>query len=91
MDPETLSLQLAALHADLKNARELDPQSRQLLAEVLADIQRLMAVQGGAEERDFRGAACQVLWFVGLGRLIAAGLADFAQDQQDCDADYDDQ
>jgi Domain of unknown function (DUF4404) len=46
MNPETLSVQLAALHEDLKGARELDPQSRQLLAEVLADIQRLMALQG---------------------------------------------
>ena len=36
MDPETLSRQLAELHADLEDARELDPQSRQLLAEVLA-------------------------------------------------------
>ena len=57
MDPETLSLQLAALHADLKNARELDPQSRQLLAEVLADIQRLMAVQGGAAQPPSRSLA----------------------------------
>ena len=48
MDPETLSVQLAKLHEDLKGARELDPQSRQLLAEVLGDIQRLMAAQGGA-------------------------------------------
>jgi Domain of unknown function (DUF4404) len=57
MDPETLSLQLAALHADLKGARELDPQSRQLLAEVLADIQRLMAVQGDAAEPPSRSIA----------------------------------
>ena len=48
MDPETLSVQLAKLREDLKGARELDPQSRQQLAEVLADIQRLMAVQGSA-------------------------------------------
>jgi hypothetical protein len=48
MVPETLSVQLAKLHEDLKGARELDPQSRQLLAEVLADIQRLMAAQGSA-------------------------------------------
>jgi Domain of unknown function (DUF4404) len=57
MDPETLSVQLAALHADLKDARELDPQSRQLLAEVLADIQRLMAVQGGAVQSPSRSLA----------------------------------
>ena len=57
MDPETLSRQLAALHADLKDARELDPQSRQLLAEVLADIQRLMAVQGGAVQPPSRSLA----------------------------------
>jgi hypothetical protein len=57
MDPETLNSQLTALHADLKDARELDPQSRQLLAEVLADIQRLMAVQGSAEPPHSRSLA----------------------------------
>jgi Domain of unknown function (DUF4404) len=48
MDPETLNVQLTKLHEDLKGARELDPQSRQLLAEVLEDIQRLMGAQGSA-------------------------------------------
>jgi hypothetical protein len=48
MDPKTLSMQLAKLHEDLKGAPELDTQSRQLLGEVLGDIQRLMAAQAGA-------------------------------------------
>jgi hypothetical protein len=48
MDPETLRAQLAKLHEDLKSARELDPLSNQLLAEVLKDIQRLMEVESGA-------------------------------------------
>jgi len=42
MDPEALRAQLARLHEDLKSAPRLDAQSRQLLAEVLKDIQRLM-------------------------------------------------
>ena len=57
MDPETLSVQLAKLREDLKGARELDPQSKQLLAEVLGDIQRLMAVQGSAARPPGRSLA----------------------------------
>jgi hypothetical protein len=49
MYPETLSMQLAKLHEDLKDARELDPQSRELLAEVLRDIQHLMPARSDAE------------------------------------------
>ena len=42
MDSETLRDQLSKLHAELKSARTVDPQSNQLLGEVLADIKRLM-------------------------------------------------
>lgn len=45
MSPETLSAQLARLHEDLQNARELDPRSSELLAEVLQDIRRLTEPQ----------------------------------------------
>ena len=48
MDPETLRMQLANLREDLKGAPELDPKSRQLLAEALGDIQHLIAEQGDA-------------------------------------------
>ena len=46
MDPETLSEQLAKLHEELQNARELDPRSSELLAEVLQDIRRLIGAAG---------------------------------------------
>jgi Domain of unknown function (DUF4404) len=41
MDPEALRAQLAKLHEDLKSAPRLDAEARQLLGEVLKDIQRL--------------------------------------------------
>jgi hypothetical protein len=47
MDPEALRDQLARLHQDLKSAPRLDPEGRQLLGEVLKDIQRLMEADAG--------------------------------------------
>jgi hypothetical protein len=42
MDPETLRNQLAALHEELRQTRQVDPRSSALLAEVLRDIQRIL-------------------------------------------------
>jgi hypothetical protein len=48
MDPDALRDQLANLHEQLRNARDVDPRSNQLLGEVLKDIQRLMEPPRGA-------------------------------------------
>lgn len=42
MDPEALRTHLAALHAELGRVERVDPQSAQLLAEIVQDIKRLM-------------------------------------------------
>jgi|SRR5450759_921685 enoyl-CoA hydratase/carnithine racemase len=42
MDPNLLRDQLSKLHAELGSVRHVDPRSKQLLAEVLEDIQRLL-------------------------------------------------
>ncbi|HMK87732.1 MAG TPA: DUF4404 family protein [Steroidobacteraceae bacterium] len=42
MDPKLLRDQLAQLHEELVNVRDVDPASTELLAEVLEDIQRLL-------------------------------------------------
>jgi len=42
MDPETLRRHLSTLHEELRDARQIDPRSSALLAEVLKDIQRLL-------------------------------------------------
>jgi hypothetical protein len=42
MDPKILRDQLGKLHEELGGVRHVDPQSRQLLTEVLEDIQRLL-------------------------------------------------
>jgi Domain of unknown function (DUF4404) len=42
MDPKILRDQLGKLHQELGGVRHVDPQSRQLLTEVLEDIQRLL-------------------------------------------------
>ena len=47
MDPETLRNQLAALHEELRQTRQVDPRSSALLAEVLRDIQRILDEAGG--------------------------------------------
>jgi hypothetical protein len=47
MDPETLREQLAALHEELRQTRQIDPRSSALLADVLRDIQRLLDDAGG--------------------------------------------
>jgi predicted component of type VI protein secretion system len=47
MNPEALRAQLSKLHEDLKSAPRLDPQSHQLLSEVLKDIQRLLEADSG--------------------------------------------
>jgi phytoene/squalene synthetase len=58
MDPETLRGHLSTLHEELRDAREIDPRSSALLAEVLKDIQRILdadsleARSGGAPLTD---------------------------------------
>ena len=42
MDPNLLRDQLSKLHEELGGVRQVDPRSKQLLAEVLEDIQRLL-------------------------------------------------
>ena len=42
MDPDILRDQLGKLHEELGGLRHVDPRSKQLLAEVLEDIQRLL-------------------------------------------------
>jgi enoyl-CoA hydratase/carnithine racemase len=42
MDPNLLRDQLSKLHEELGSVRHVDPRSKQLLAEVLEDIQRLL-------------------------------------------------
>jgi hypothetical protein len=48
MDSDLLSDHLARLHEELKNVRDVDPRSNQLLSEILKDIQRLRDAQSGA-------------------------------------------
>lgn len=50
MEKQHLREQLASLHVALANAGEVGPEARELLAEVLDDIQRLLE----AEERERR-------------------------------------
>src|ERR1700722_3668837 len=50
MDPDTLRGQLTVLHEELRAARQVDPRSGALLAEILKDIQRLLEA-GGSEAR----------------------------------------
>ena len=45
MDPDVLRDQLARLHAELGQMRQVDPRSNQLLVDVLKDIQRLLEQQ----------------------------------------------
>jgi hypothetical protein len=42
MDSDTLRGHLTALHEELRDARQIDPRSSALLAEVLKDIQRIL-------------------------------------------------
>src|SRR5450755_2658548 len=42
MDPKILRDQLSKLHEELGSVRHVDPRSKQLLVEVLEDIQRLL-------------------------------------------------
>ena len=42
MDPKILRDQLSKLHEELGGVRHVDPRSKQLLTEVLEDIQRLL-------------------------------------------------
>jgi len=42
MDPQALRAQLTKLHEELRSAPRLDAEARELLAEILKDIQRLM-------------------------------------------------
>jgi hypothetical protein len=41
MNPDTLKQTLAALHQELSQAPTLDEQSRQLLREIMSDVERL--------------------------------------------------
>jgi hypothetical protein len=43
MDPELLRDHLNRLHEELRQVREVDPRSSELLSEVLQDIQRVLA------------------------------------------------
>jgi len=42
MDPNVLRDQLMKLHEELHSAQSIDPRSKQLLAEIVEDIKRLM-------------------------------------------------
>jgi hypothetical protein len=44
MDAEELRATHAKIHAELGNAGQLDPESRRILAEIMQDISRLIAV-----------------------------------------------
>jgi phytoene/squalene synthetase len=48
MDPETLRGHLSTLHEELRDARQIDPRSSALLAEVLKDIQRILDADNAA-------------------------------------------
>jgi hypothetical protein len=48
MDHQALRDQLTRLHRELSGARRVDPQSRQLLVDILHDITRLTEVSDGA-------------------------------------------
>ena len=47
--------QLAALHAELGRTRSVDPQQRQLLADLLGDITRLLRKPGAAQDQSVTG------------------------------------
>ena len=49
MNPETLKKTLAALHEELSQARALDERSRQLLHEIMRDIETLGPSPSSAE------------------------------------------
>lgn len=53
MDPNTLRDQLAKLHEELAHAKRVDPQSRQLLSEIMVDITRLIEKPKVAVARPF--------------------------------------
>ena len=42
MDPNVLRDQLSKLHEELTRVKQVDPRSKQLLAEIMEDIKRLM-------------------------------------------------
>jgi len=48
MDHQALRDQLTRLHRELSGARRVDPQSRQLLVDIMHDITRLTEVSDGA-------------------------------------------
>jgi len=48
MDPSNLRNALTRLHAELGRARQVDPDSRKLLLELLTDIERLVHVPAAA-------------------------------------------
>jgi predicted component of type VI protein secretion system len=49
MDPNALRDQLEKLHAELKDAPQVDPRSNQLMIEVLQDIRRLLEQKRAAD------------------------------------------
>jgi uncharacterized protein DUF4404 len=42
MDPDVLRTQLLKLHEELRSAQRVDPESHQLLSDIMEDIKRLM-------------------------------------------------
>jgi hypothetical protein len=48
MDPKTLRERLAKLHAELLNAHQEDPATRQSLGEILPDVKRMVDQPGAA-------------------------------------------
>ncbi len=48
MDPNALREQLSKLHEELGAAQRVDPQSNQLLGEIMQDIKRLLQQPGDA-------------------------------------------
>ena len=50
MDPNVLREQLSKLHEELGAAQRVDPQSSQLLGEIMQDIKRLMQQPADADD-----------------------------------------
>jgi Domain of unknown function (DUF4404) len=75
MDPEYLSDHLAKLHEELRNVRNVDPRSNQLLSEVLKDIQRLLETSASSPAAGSPAAEAPGAGTPAAGTPAAATLA----------------